>query len=337
MVRIFENVDICSRNSFGVHQQAAKIIEFDNSAELGDIFRQHISGEWLVMGGGNNIIFTQDITPTILFPRNCDIEVINDGIQSVTIRVGAGLEWDELVEWAVEHNLWGLENLSLIPGKVGAAPVQNIGAYGAEAKDCITNVEMYSPQTDNFITLAAEHCGFGYRESVFKHSLKGRVIITAVEFRLSKTPNPKLNYGDLCQEVENRGGATLRNIRDAICAIRRSKLPDPAVTGNAGSFFKNPIVERAVAEALLAENPNMPHYPTTDPEMVKLAAGWLIDQCGLKGYSEGNVGIHSRQALVLINTTGEATGAEVIAFARKVQLKVLEKFGIEIDTEVNIL
>ena len=337
MVRIFENVDICSRNSFGVHQQAAKIIEFDNSAELGDIFRQHISGEWLVMGGGNNIIFTQDITPTILFPRNCDIEVINDGIQSVTIRVGAGLEWDELVEWAVEHNLWGLENLSLIPGKVGAAPVQNIGAYGAEAKDCITNVEMYSPQTDNFITLAAEHCGFGYRESVFKHSLKGRVIITAVEFRLSKNPNPKLNYGDLCQEVENRGGATLRNIRDAICAIRRSKLPDPAVTGNAGSFFKNPIVERAVAEALLAENPNMPHYPTTDPEMVKLAAGWLIDQCGLKGYSEGNVGVHSRQALVLINTTGEATGAEVIAFARKVQQKVLEKFGIEIDTEVNIL
>ena len=317
MVRIFENVDICSRNSFGVHQQAAKIIEFDNSAELGDIFRQHISGEWLVMGGGNNIIFTQDITPTILFPRNCDIEVINDGIQSVTIRVGAGLEWDELVEWAVEHNLWGLENLSLIPGKVGAAPVQNIGAYGAEAKDCITNVEMYSPQTDNFITLAAEHCGFGYRESVFKHSLKGRVIITAVEFRLSKNPNPKLNYGDLCQEVENRGGATL--------------------TGNAGSFFKNPIVERAVAEALLAENPNMPHYPTTDPEMVKLAAGWLIDQCGLKGYSEGNVGVHSRQALVLINTTGEATGAEVIAFARKVQQKVLEKFGIEIDTEVNIL
>ena len=196
---------------------------------------------------------------------------------------------------------------------------------------------MYSPQTDNFITLAAEHCGFGYRESVFKHSLKGRVIITAVEFRLSKNPNPKLNYGDLCQEVENRGGATLRNIRDAICAIRRSKLPDPAVTGNAGSFFKNPIVERAVAEALLAENPNMPHYPTTDPEMVKLAAGWLIDQCGLKGYSEGNVGVHSRQALVLINTTGEATGAEVIAFARKVQQKVLEKFGIEIDTEVNIL
>ena len=291
----------------------------------------------MVMGGGNNIVFTKDIEQTIIHPRNCNIEVIAENSESVTIRVGAGLEWDELVEWAVERNLWGLENLSLIPGKVGAAPVQNIGAYGAEAKDCITNVEMYSPQTDNFITLAAEHCGFGYRESVFKHSLKGRVIITAVEFKLSKVENPKLNYGDICQEVEKRGGATLRNIREAICAIRRSKLPDPAQTGNAGSFFKNPIVERATAEALLAEYPNMPHYPAADPEKVKLAAGWLIDQCGLKGYSEGNVGVHSRQALVLINTTGDATGAEVMAFARKVQNTVLEKFGIEIDTEVNIL
>ena len=337
MVRIFENVDISSRNSFGIHQTAAKIIEFDSTSDLSEIFRLHIDGEWMVMGGGNNIVFTKDIEKSIIFPRNCNIEIIAENTESVTIRVGAGLEWDELVEWAVERNLWGLENLSLIPGKVGAAPVQNIGAYGAEAKDCITNVEMYSPETDNFITLAAEHCGFGYRESVFKHSLKGRVIITAVEFRLSKVENPKLNYGDICAEVEKRGGATLRNIREAICTIRRSKLPDPAETGNAGSFFKNPIVERSVAEALLAQYPNMPLYPAADPECVKLAAGWLIDHCGLKGYSEGNVGVHSRQALVLINTTGEATGAEVIAFARKVQSTVLEKFAIQIDTEVNIL
>ena len=168
MVRIFENVDISSRNSFGIHQTAAKIIEFDCNDELSEIFRLHVAGEWMVMGGGNNIVFTKDIEQTIIHPRNCNIEVIAENSESVTIRVGAGLEWDELVEWAVERNLWGLENLSLIPGKVGAAPVQNIGAYGAEAKDCITNVEMYSPQTDNFITLAAEHCGFGYRESVFK-------------------------------------------------------------------------------------------------------------------------------------------------------------------------
>lgn len=337
MVRIFQNIDIAPRNSFGVHQTAAKIIEFDKGDELSDIFKQHITGEWMVMGGGNNILFTRDIERTIIVPCDTTIEVIAEGSQSVDIRVGAGLEWDELVEWAVERNLWGLENLSLIPGKVGAAPVQNIGAYGTEAKECITTVEMYCPESDNFITLAAEHCGFGYRESVFKHTLKGRVIITAVSFRLSKSANPKLDYGDVCREVESRGGATLRNIREAICSIRRTKLPDPAITGNAGSFFKNPIVERAVAEALLAEYPDMPHYPAADPEKVKLAAGWLIDKCGLKGYTEGNVGVHARQALVLINTTGEASGSEVITFAQMVQQRVAEKFGIAIDTEVNIL
>ena len=337
MVRIFQNIDIAPRNSFGVHQVAAKIIEFDKGDELSDIFKQHITGEWMVMGGGKNILFTRDIERTIIVPCDTTIEVIAEGSQSVDIRVGAGLEWDELVEWAVERNLWGLENLSLIPGKVGAAPVQNIGAYGTEAKECITTVEMYCPESDNFITLAAEHCGFGYRESVFKHTLKGRVIITSVTFRLSKSANPKLDYGDVCREVESRGGATLRNIREAICSIRRTKLPDPAITGNAGSFFKNPIVERTVAEALLAEYPDMPHYPAADPEKVKLAAGWLIDKCGLKGYTEGNVGVHARQALVLINTTGEASGSEVITFAQMVQQRVAEKFGIAIDTEVNIL
>lgn len=337
MARIFENSDIAPRNSFGVHQVAAKIIEFDKSDELPAIFKQHITGEWMVMGGGNNILFTRDIERTIIIPCDTTIEVIAEGSQSVDIRVGAGLEWDELVEWCVERELWGIENLSLIPGKVGAAPVQNIGAYGTEAKEAITSVEMYCPESDNFITLAAEHCAFGYRESVFKHTLKGRVIITAVTFRLSKIAKPKLDYGDVCREVESRGGATLRNIREAICSIRRTKLPDPAVTGNAGSFFKNPIVERATAEALLAEYPDMPHYPAADPEKVKLAAGWLIDKCGLKGYTEGNVGVHARQALVLINTTGEATGSEVIAFAQMVQQRVTEKFGIAIDTEVNIL
>ena len=337
MIHLFENIDLASRNSFKVHQRAAKIIEFDCNADLPQIFAKHIAGEWMVMGGANNILFTQDVDIPIIIPRNCEIEVLADNEESTTLRVGAGLEWDELVEWCVERDLWGLENLSLIPGKVGASPVQNIGAYGAEAKDCITAVEMFFPEQGNFITLAAEHCGFGYRESVFKHALKGRVIITAVEFRLSKRANPKLGYGDVEREVENRGGVSLRNIREAICSIRRTKLPDTAVTGNAGSFFKNPIVPNSVAEALLAEHPDMPHYPAAVADSTKLAAGWLIDKCGLKGYKEGNVGIHDRQALVLINTTGEATGSEVIAFARKAQQSVADKFGIAIDTEVNIL
>lgn len=337
MIRVFENSDLSARNSFKVHQQAAKIVEFDSNSDLQQIFAEHVTDRWMVMGGANNILFTRDIDFPIIIPRNEQIEILSEGNEGVYVRVGAGLEWDELVAWSVERGLWGLENLSLIPGKVGAAPVQNIGAYGAEAKDTIASVEMFFPEQGVFVTLAAEHCGFGYRESVFKHTLKGRVIITSVTFCLSKVAAPKLGYGDVEREVEARGGVSLTNIREAICAIRRAKLPDTAVTGNAGSFFKNPIVEASVAQNLLKQYPDMPHYPTTDTTKVKLAAGWLIDQCGLKGYSEGNVGVHSRQALVLINTTGNATGSEVIAFAGKVCQTVAQKFGITIEPEVNIL
>ena len=337
MIRVFENSDLSARNSFKVHQQAAKIVEFDSNSDLQQIFAEHVTDRWMVMGGANNILFTRDINFPIIIPRNEQIEILSEGNEGVYVRVGAGLEWDELVAWSVERGLWGLENLSLIPGKVGAAPVQNIGAYGAEAKDTIASVEMFFPEQGAFVTLAAEHCGFGYRESVFKHTLKGRVIITSVTFCLSKVAAPKLGYGDVEREVEARGGVSLTNIREAICAIRRAKLPDTAVTGNAGSFFKNPIVEASVAQNLLEQYPDMPHYPTTDTTKVKLAAGWLIDQCGLKGYSEGNVGVHSRQALVLINTTGNATGSEVIAFAGKVCQTVAQKFGITIEPEVNIL
>lgn len=337
MIRVFENSDLSARNSFKVHQQAAKIVEFDSNSDLQQVFAEHITDRWMVMGGANNILFTRDIDFPIIIPRNEQIEILSEGNEGVYVRVGAGLEWDELVAWSVERGLWGLENLSLIPGKVGAAPVQNIGAYGAEAKDTIASVEMFFPEQGAFVTLAAEHCGFGYRESVFKHTLKGRVIITSVTFCLSKVAAPKLGYGDVEREVEARGGVSLTNIREAICAIRRAKLPDTAVTGNAGSFFKNPIVEASVAQNLLEQYPDMPHYPTTDTTKVKLAAGWLIDQCGLKGYSEGNVGVHSRQALVLINTTGNATGSEVIAFAGKVCQTVAQKFGITIEPEVNIL
>ena len=272
----------------------------------------------------------------LITPCDRSITVVGESDTAVRVKVGAGVEWDDLVAWSVERELWGIENLSLIPGKAGAAPVQNIGAYGGEAKDAIKSVDMYFVEGNNFITLAAEHCGFGYRESVFKHSLKGRVIITAIEIELSKVANPRLGYGDVIREVEARGGATLANIRDAICSIRRSKLPDTAVLGNAGSFFKNPVVESEVAERLLAEYPDMPNYPAAEEGKIKLAAGWLIDKAGLKGYREGNVGVHERQALVLVNLGG-ATGGEVIAFAHKIVTKVKEKFGIEISPEVNVI
>ncbi len=335
MIRYYENIDISNRNSFHVQQVAKRLVEFDRAEELPELFERYGAESWYVLSGGNNILFTQDIEALLITPCDKSITIVGESDTAVRVKVGAGVEWDDLVAWSVERELWGIENLSLIPGKAGAAPVQNIGAYGVEAKDVIRNVEMYFVEGGNFITLAAEHCDFGYRESVFKHSLKGRVIITAIEIELSKVANPRLGYGDVVREVEARGGATLANIRDAICSIRRSKLPDTAVLGNAGSFFKNPIVESGVAEALRVEYPDMPSYPAQEGK-VKLAAGWLIDKAGLKGYREGNVGVHERQALVLVNLGG-ATGGEVIAFAHKVVAKVREKFGIEISPEVNVI
>ena len=335
MIREFHQISLRTRNSFGVNQQAARLAEFETPEDLRTFFAAGIPRRWLVLAGGNNILFTRDYDGVLLTPVARQITLLSDDGEEVRVRADAGVEWDDLVEWAVERGLWGIENLSLIPGKAGAAPVQNIGAYGCEAKDAIRRVEMYCVETGAMLTLDAAHCGFGYRESVFKHDLKGKVIITAVEIALSHAPRPRLGYGDVEREVEARGGVTLRNIREAICSIRRAKLPDPAVLGNAGSFFKNPVVGAAAAERLLAEYPDMPHYPAPEGR-VKLAAGWLIDRAGMKGRREGAVGVHERQALVLVNHGG-ATGGEVIAFAHKVQAEVRRKFGIKIDTEVNIL
>ena len=335
MIREFHQISLRDRNSFGVEQRAAHLVEFETPDDLREIFARGIPPRWMVLSGGNNVLFTEDYDGLLLTPVARQITILEERGDTIRVRAEAGVEWDDLVEWAVERGLWGVENLSLIPGKAGAAPVQNIGAYGCEAADTIRRVEMFCVETATMLTLDAAHCGFGYRESVFKHALKGRVVITAIELELSRLPRPRLGYGDVEREVEARGGATLRNIREAVCAIRRSKLPDPAVLGNAGSFFKNPVVEAPVAGALLAEYPDMPHYPAPEGR-VKLAAGWLIDRAGLKGFREGNVGVHERQALVLVNYGG-ATGGEVIAFARRVRQRVRERFGIEIDTEVNIL
>lgn len=336
MIREFNEINLASRNSFHVEQSARRLIEFDCEEDLQSIFGREPIGRWMVLSGGNNILFTEDYDGVLLTPVSQRIEPVEENDERVVVRVGAGVEWDDLVAWAVERGLWGLENLSLIPGKAGAAPVQNIGAYGAEAKDVIRSVRFYDTMEGAMRTLGREECAFGYRESIFKQELKGRVVITEIEIELSKRANPRLGYGDVEREVERLGGATLANIREAICSIRRSKLPDTAALGNAGSFFKNPVVERAVAERLLADYPEMPHYAAADPAKVKLAAGWLIDRAGLKGYREGAVGVHERQALVLVNHGG-ATGGEVIALARKVQAVVKQTFGVEIDTEVNIL
>ncbi len=336
MKRIFHNVDLTDRNSFHVNQSAETLVEFSSAEDLIEFFSHSRPKKWYVLGGGNNVLFTRDYDGVILTPCGRGISVVDQTADSLTVRAEAGVEWDELVAWSVGHGLWGLENLSLIPSSVGAAPVQNIGAYGAEAGDTIVCVEYLSTDDLSIVRLDAEACRFGYRDSIFKHELKGRAVITAVEFRLSKRERPNLGYGDVVSEVEALGGATLGNIREAICSIRRRKLPDTAVMGNAGSFFKNPVVDAARADALRSEYPDMPTYPAAGEGRVKLAAGWLIDRCGLKGYRDGRVGVHDRQALVLVNLGG-ATGAEVIELAHTVRRRVFDKFGVEIDMEVNVI
>lgn len=337
MIRIYNDINLQNRNSFGVVESARELVEFESGDDLREYFTEHKPGQWYVLGGGNNTLFTQRYDGVLFTPVCSERTVLVDDGEYVEIRVEAAHDWDALVEWSVNEGLWGIENLSLIPSSVGAAPVQNIGAYGAEVKDAITTVEYFDTRTLQVVRLTNAECHFGYRESVFKHQLKGVAIILAVEFKLHRTPTPNLGYGDVVKEVEARGGATLINIREAICAIRSFKLPDPKVMGNAGSFFKNPIVKRGVAEQLLAIYPDMPHYAVSgDANSVKLAAGWLIDRAGLKGYRSGRVGVHDRQALVLVNHGG-ATGGEVIELANYVCARVKAMFGVAITPEVNIL
>ncbi len=337
MKRIYNDINLSKRNSFGVSESAREVVEFGCPEDVVDYFRLSRPAKWYVLGAGNNTLFTRYYEGVIFTPTCSALTVLNDGEEYVDVRVEAAHDWDELVAWSVERGLWGMENLSAIPSSVGAAPVQNIGAYGAEAKDVITVVEYLDTEKLEVRRLANSECHFAYRESIFKQELRGRAIILAVELRLSKIAKPNLGYGDVVKEVEARGQATPKSIREAICAIRSRKLPDPKVLGNAGSFFKNPIVERSVAELLLAQYPDMPHYDVAgDADSVKLAAGWLIDRAGLKGYRDGNVGVHDRQALVLVNYGG-ATGGDVMGLADYVCAKVYEKFGVELSPEVNIL
>lgn len=336
MIRETADAPLRQRNSFHVEEQAERLIEFDREDDLDLIFGKGRPERWYVLGGGNNILFTRRFEGTLIKPAATGITVIGEDADTVTLRAEAATDWDRMVAWCVERGLWGAENLSLIPGTVGASPVQNIGAYGAEAAGIIYRVHLYDTLRREHATLEKADCRFAYRDSIFKHELRGRTVITAVELRLGKHPSPNLAYGDLKAQVEARGGASIANIRNAVCAIRRSKLPDPDTLGNAGSFFKNPVVDNATAERLREEDPACPVYPVSAHGMCKLAAGWLIDRAGLKGFRMGRVGVHERQALVLVNFGG-ATGNEVIALARYVQDRVFDRFGVRIEPEVNIL
>lgn len=337
MVQEYLNTPLRERNSFGIDARAARLAEFDSAESLCEYLARtpRTTGRTAVIGGGNNILFTGDFDGLLLHPvgRACRIDA--RGGDRVAVHAEAGLPWDDFVRLCTENGLWGAENLTAIPGTVGAAPVQNIGAYGAEAADIIESVEVIDLNTLKPSIIAAEHCAFGYRESVFKGPLRGRVVITAVNFRLSRTPHPNLGYGALAAETAALGEPSLENITEAVRRIRASKLPDPALIGNAGSFFKNPVVEQALAERLRNRFPEMPSYATADPDRIKIPAGWLIEKAGWKGVTRNRAGVYERQALILVNRGG-ASGADIIALAEAIIADVQAKFGITIAPEVNI-
>lgn len=295
----------------------------------------------LVLGGGSNLLLTRDVDGLVLHMTGTGMAITGEDEQYRYVTAQAGEPWHGFVQWTLAQGCPGLENLSLIPGTVGAAPIQNIGAYGSELAEFFDAVEVFDFITGQSLTLSAADCRFGYRDSIFKHELKGRAVICAVRFRLPKEWQPNLRYVELAAELgvepvaersaQDRPAPTPRQISDAVVAIRRRKLPDPAVTGNAGSFFKNPVVSAAKRDALLAEHSALVSYLQSDGSY-KLAAGWLIDQCGWKGKSLGAAGVHERQALVLVNRGG-ATGAEVLALARRIAEDVQQRFGVVLEPE----
>lgn len=337
-MEIRKDYSLLSHNTFGMDIKASLFIEYTSVEELKEILRRYPleEGCWLHIGGGSNLLFKGDYPGIILHSAIKGYEILKENEQEVIVRVGAGEVWDDFVAYSVEKGWYGAENLSLIPGEVGASAVQNIGAYGMEAKDLIVNVETVEVATGEERIFTNAECAYAYRESAFKLSLKGKYIITKVSYRLKKTPCYHLDYGNVRAELEKSGIAlTLSNVREVIIKIREGKLPDPKVQGNAGSFFMNPIISRVQFEALLAEYPQMPHYEM-DAERVKIPAAWMIDQCGWKGKRLGNAGVHDKQALVLVNAGG-ATGEEVIRLSEAIQKSVFDKFGIRISPEVNFI
>ena len=330
-----EDYSLLSHNTFGIDVKAACFLEYRSVEELHELIaRELITMPYLHIGGGSNLLFTKDYPGTVLHSLIGGIEVLSENDEEVLLRVGAGVQWDDFVSYCVEHDWYGVENLSLIPGEVGASAVQNIGAYGVEVKDLITSVETVNIRGEERV-YSVDECGYAYRKSIFKQPEMKEVFITYVCFRLSKRESYTLDYGSIRQELENYPAVTLPVMRRVIIGIRESKLPDPKVTGNAGSFFMNPIVPRVQFEALQQEYPCIPFYELADGT-VKIPAGWMIDQCGWKGKALGPAAVHDKQALVLVNRGG-AKGSDVIALSDAVRASVRDKFGIDIHPEVNIV
>ena len=336
MLTIHRNHPLGNLNTFHVDSNASFFIETDSREELIKVMNSRAtSGPLLILGGGSNILFTRDFQGTIIHSVNHGIKVVADKKEYSLVSAGAGTDWDDLVKWCVMHGLGGLENLSLIPGTVGASPVQNIGAYGTDAGSWIDSVEVVDLEDLRVFSMTAEECAFGYRDSIFKRKSEKKWLIWNVSFRLQKHPKVNLSYEALGQCFAGHPAPTPESVRQAVIRIRRSKLPDPAETASAGSFFKNPVIPASQAAELLAIYPGMPVYEENS-QSVKMSAGWLIEQCGWKGFREGDVGVYPRQALVLVNY-GRASGKEVLSLSQRIKESVLQKFGISLDPEVRII
>lgn len=331
------NLSLRAFNTFGIDVKAKYFATFSNTSELSQQLKAHPQEKLLILGGGSNMLFTEDFDGLVLRNQIKGIECVTQSDTQVIVKAGAGEVWHEFVQYCIAQNWSGLENLSLIPGSVGASPMQNIGAYGVEIKDVFHQLSAYHIESGEIHEFNKEACQFGYRESVFKREFKNQYVILDVTFALSKNAELKTSYGAIQQELAAKDidKPTIRDVSEAVIAIRQSKLPNPAELGNAGSFFKNPVVAKSLFNELQAHYPDMPSYPVSDSE-VKLAAGWLIEKAGLKGYREGNCGVHQKQALVLVNYGG-STGAQIYHLSTHIIQKIQAQFGVQLEREVNII
>lgn len=339
MMKDFLDHSLLAHNTFGIEARCHRFIEFSTieEAQAAAGIVRDADLPLLIVGEGSNLLLTRDFSGIVLHSAIKGREATKQADGNIMLRCGSGETWDDIVAYCVEKGWYGSENLSLIPGEVGASAVQNIGAYGVEAKDLIYKVEAVEIATGRVVEFSNEECRYAYRDSRFKHEWKNRYLVTYVTYRLSSSFTPDLDYGNIRHSLESKGIATptAEQLRQTIIEIRQAKLPDPKVMGNAGSFFMNPVVGRDVYERLAAQYEGMPHY-VVDPEHIKIPAGWMIEQCGWKGRSLGRAGVHDRQALVLVNRGG-ATGGEVVTLYEQIIKDVKAKFGIEIHPEVNVI
>lgn len=332
-----KNVDLKPYNTFGISAKANYFAAFDSINSLDDLIKNNQNKPITILGGGSNVLFTKDYEGLILRNEIIGISVEKETEDFVYIKTGAGENWHEFVLYCIDNDWGGIENLSLIPGSVGASPMQNIGAYGIEIKDVFHSLEAYEVETGKTRSFSHQECEFGYRESAFKKSLKGKYIITSVTYKLTKKHQINTNYGAIEEQLKQMAISvpTIKDISNAVIAIRQSKLPNPKEIGNAGSFFKNPVVDISILKKIQEKYENVPHYYMSDTS-AKLPAGWLIDQAGWKGKRFGNYGVHVKQALVLVNYDN-ATGTEIYDLSQKILNDIQNKFGILLEREVNII